>query len=119
MSEINNDAQNYDAKQAVEEIATGEQKAPSVNVEADYEASKQFSASELDKRGQGAEAAAAATAPEHELPQPEEPQHPAAVTGDPSDYREMAKDVGHKSEAGGNVTDDLVQKAIEKGQPAQ
>lgn len=118
MSEIDNDAQTYDAKQVTEEIATGEQQAPSVNVEADYEASKKFSASELDKRGQGAEAAAAATAPEHELPQPEEPQRSAAVTGDPSNYREMAKEVGHQSTSG-NVSDDLVQKAIEKGQPAQ
>jgi hypothetical protein len=118
MSEIDNE-QTYDAKQMTEEIAAGEQQSPKVNVEADYEASKKFSQSELDRRGEGAEAAAKATAPEHELPQPEEPKHAAPVTGDPADYREMAKDVGHQSEAGGKVSDDLVKQAIEKGQPAQ
>jgi hypothetical protein len=118
MSEIDNE-QTYDAKQMNEEIAAGEQQAPHANVEADYEASKKFSQSELDRRGEGAEAAAKATAPEHELPQPEEPQHSAPVTGDPADYRAMAKDVGHQSESGSNVTDDLVKRAIDKGQPAQ
>jgi len=84
--------QPYDAQQLIEEIAEGEQKAPSVNVEADYEASKAYSVSEIDQTGEGAEAAKAATAPQYELSQPEETQTEAQPTGDPADYIEMAKE---------------------------
>jgi len=38
-------------------------------------------------------------------------------TGNPDDYRSMARDVSSTTEAGANVSDDLVQKALEKGQP--
>lgn len=111
-------SQNYDAQQASEAIAQGEQKSPHVNVEADYEASKQFSVSEVDRTGEGAKAAEAATAPQREVPQPQKSSTEAKTTADPEDYREMAKDVVPGT-PGENVGDSLVQKAIEKGQPAQ
>jgi len=39
---------------------------PVIDVEADYEAAQQFSVSEVDRAGAGAEAAEAATAPQFE-----------------------------------------------------
>lgn len=42
-------ATTQDAELAAEEIASGEEKASNVNVEADYEASKQFSVSDVDR----------------------------------------------------------------------
>lgn len=112
------DSQNFDAKQAVEEIAAGEQKAPKVDVEADYEASKEYSVSDVDRSAQGAEEAAAATAPEHELHQPEATKTVAEPTGDPADYREMAQELRPEAANTGD-SHDLIQKAIEKGQPGQ
>ena len=112
------EGQNFDALQATEEIAAGEQKAPKVDVAADYEASKEYSVSDVDRSGQGAEAAAAATAPEHELHQPEETKIETEPTGDPADYREMAQDLRPEAANTGD-SHDLIQKAIEKGQPGQ
>lgn len=112
------EGQNFDALQATEEIAAGEQKAPKVNVEADYEASKEYSVSDVDRSGQGAAAAAAVTAPEHELHQPEETKTVAEATGDPADYRQMAQELRPEAANAGD-SHDLIQKAIEKGQPGQ
>ncbi len=117
MAEINTNAQSYDAKQAAEEIASGEQAAQKVNVSADYEASKEFSQSSIDKTGEGAKAAEAATAPEFEVPQAQEPKHNTAADSNPDDYREMAREVLHGETGSGNVDDDLVKKAIDLGQP--
>lgn len=116
----NSDAsQNFDAEQAKEAISAGDEKAPKVDVAADYEASKQFSVSDIDRTEAGKQAAEAATAPEHPLSEPEAPKVEAATTGDPQEYREMAKDVSTAPQGGAEVTDDLVQKAIEMGQPQQ
>lgn len=112
-------SQNFDAQQASEAIAAGEQKKPQVNVEADYEASKAFSVSDIDRTEAGADAAAAATAPQFEMSQPETSVTEAQPTGDPQDYLEMAKDVSHAPSGASNVTDALVEKALEKGQAAQ
>jgi hypothetical protein len=84
-------SQPYDAQQLVEEIAEGEQKAPKVNVDADYEASKAYSVSEIDKTGQGS--VDAATSPQLQVSKPEKTTVEAQFTGDPSDYLEMAKEV--------------------------
>lgn len=112
------EGQNFDAKQATEEIAAGEQKAPKVNVEADYEASKEYSVSDVDRSGQGAEAATKATAPEHELHTAAETKFEAEPTGDPGDFRGMAQDLRPEAANTGD-SHDLMQKAIEKGQPGQ
>lgn len=118
MSEIANNidtADNYDAQQMVEEVKTGERKAPEANVDADYEASKQFSVSNIDRTEEGAAAAEAATAPDFEVPSIEEPTLPADTTGNPDDYKKMAADANPNAQAAGNVSDDVVQKAFEKG----
>jgi hypothetical protein len=115
-----NPMQTYDAQQTAEEIEAGDRPATQVDVSADYEASKEFSISEVDRSGAGEKAAQAATAPDFAVSQPKETTPTKAEpTGDPSDYLDMAKEVGTSSAATGNVSDDLLKKAIEKGQAGQ
>ncbi len=119
MSEINTESNNiesFDAAQITESVEAGEQKLPKVDVSADYEASKEFSVSDIDRTSAGAEAAAAATAPKFAIPAPREIAMPADSSGNPADFLSMAKEV-NPAGAPGNVTDDLVQKAIELGTP--
>jgi len=98
MAAVTNDSneninQTYDAQVLTEEIAAGEEKAPKINVEADYEASKQYSQSEVDQTEMGAELAKAATAPQFEVTQADSPNPSAAPTGDPTEFLEMAKEI--------------------------
>jgi hypothetical protein len=86
-------APTQDAQLAAENIASGEEKAPTVDIEGDYEASKQFSVSDVDRSGEGAKAAEAATAPDLKVPEPEETKTESKPTGNPDDYMDMAKDV--------------------------
>ncbi len=109
-----NEAPTHDAQLAAENIVSGEEKAPKVDFEADYAAAQQFSVSEIDPTDAGV---AAATAPKFEIPQPEETKTEAQPTGNPDDYREIAQEIGNsRTQAVTNVSDDLVQKALEKGQ---
>lgn len=87
------ESQNFDAKQMAEDIQAGEQKAPHVDVEADYNASKEYSVSDIDRTGEGAQAAEKATAPGHAMPQTETNKSETPASSDPSDYRQMAQDV--------------------------
>lgn len=113
-----NEAPTHDAQLAAENIASGEEKAPNVDFDADYAAAQQFSVSEIDRTGQGAAAAEAATAPEQKVPQAKETTTQTQSTGNPDDYTELAKEVGNaKTDAVASVDDDLVEKALEKGQP--
>ena len=82
-----------EAKLAAENMVAGTEKVPEVDVAADYEASKQYSVSDIDKSGAGAESAATATAPQQEIPEAKERELIAEPTGNPDDYREMAKEV--------------------------
>jgi hypothetical protein len=61
---------NFDAEQLKEDIAEGEEKAPDVNVEADYNLAKAFSAPAAPSEEAG-----------------------TAVSGDPDNFRNMAKAV--------------------------
>lgn len=81
------DSQPEDAKQQVEEAEKDQDNEPkvSVNVSADYEASKKYSVSEVDKAG--GDPASTAQGPSTET------QLEAKATGNPEDYRSMAKDV--------------------------
>lgn len=111
-------APTHDAQLAADNIASGEEKTPSVDMEADYQAAQRLSVSEIDRTGEGAKAAQEATAPKHEVSEPQQTTTQAQPTGNPSDYVDMAKEVGGSRNQGGtNVTDDLVEKAKEKGQP--
>jgi hypothetical protein len=114
-----NEAPTHDAQLAAESIASGEEKAPKVDFDADYAAAQQFSVSEIDRTGEGAAAAEAATAPQYKTSKPEEIKtSQAQPTGNPDDYMELAKEVGNsKTEGVSNVSDELLQQALEKGQP--
>jgi hypothetical protein len=113
-----NEAPTHDAQLAAESIASGEEKAPKVDFDADYAAAQQFSVSEVDRTGEGTAAAEAATAPKYQISKPQETKTQTQSTGNPDDYLEFAKEVGNSTTEGvTNVSDDLVQKALEKGQP--
>ncbi|MBE9051082.1 hypothetical protein IQ243_11765 [Nostocales cyanobacterium LEGE 11386] len=112
-----NEASTHDAQLAAENMASGEEKAPKVDFDADYAAAQQFSVSEIDRTDEGKAAASAATAPKQAVPETEATKTEAQSTGNPNDYVEMAKEVGgSKNEAVTSVNDDLVQKALKKGQ---
>ncbi|MBD2292276.1 hypothetical protein H6G06_01950 [Anabaena sphaerica FACHB-251] len=114
-----NQATTHDAKLAAEQIVNGEEKAPKVDFEADYAAAQQFSVSEIDRTDEGSAAAEAATAPKYDIPEPEETQTQAQSTGNPDDYVEMAKEIGaSRDEAVTSISDDLVKKALKKGEAA-
>ncbi|GAA6620209.1 hypothetical protein [Scytonema sp. NUACC26] len=111
------EAPTQDAELAAENMASGEEKVPEVDLEADYQAAQKLSVSDIDRTGEGAKAAAEVTAPEHELHAPEETNTTAKQTGNPDDYVDMAKDVNaSKTESVTEVSDDLVKEALEKGQ---
>jgi hypothetical protein len=94
MSNINDEVnQTFDSQALAEDIAKGEEKKPKVNVEADYEASKAYSQSEIDQTGEGEKAAKAATDPKFNVPQTETSQSSADASSDPADYLEMAREV--------------------------
>ena len=112
-------APTQDAQLAAESMAAGEEETQSVDFDADYEASKEFSVSEVDRTGAGAEKAEAATAPQFKVSEPEETKPQAEPTGNPDDYRDIAKAASSKTEDVTNVSDDLVKKALEKGQSGQ
>jgi len=86
-------APTQDAQLAAENMISGQEKVPTVDTDADYEASKQYSVSDVDRTGEGAQAAEAATAPNFEVPKPEETKTETQSTGEPADYMEMAKDL--------------------------
>ena len=112
-----NEAPTHDAQLAAESIASGEEKAPNVDFDADYAKAQQFSVSEIDRTGEGATAAEAATAPKYQTSKPAETTTQAQSTGNPDDFLELAKEVGNSNTEGvTNVSDDLVQQALEKGE---
>lgn len=118
-SDLNPSDVSYDAKQAADEITSGDRAPSKVDVSSDYEASKEYSVSEVDRTGAGEKAAQAATAPDLKVPEPEETTSAAQPTGNPDDYLDMAKEVGAGAGATGNVSDDLVKKAIDLGKPGE
>ncbi len=110
-----NQATTQDAQLAAENMTEGKEKMPSIDVESDYAAAQQFSVSDIDRTDEGAEAANKATANNFATTTQSETKTENMSTGDPNDYMDMAKDVGATG-AVGNVDDDLMQKALEKGQ---
>lgn len=105
------EAPTHDAQLAAENIAAGEEKAPQVDFEADYAAAQKLSVSEIDRTGEGAKVAEAATAPKYEVPKPEETRLETQATGNPDDYADMAKDVaGSRNEGVASIDDELIKK---------
>ncbi|MCL1467255.1 hypothetical protein [Argonema galeatum] len=113
------EATTQDAQLVAENMVAGKEKMPEIDVNADYEASKAFSVSEIDRTGAGTQAAAEATAPKFQVGQAQETTYKAEATGNPNDFIDMARDVNPTSVGVGNVSDDLVKKALEKGKPGQ
>jgi hypothetical protein len=112
------EATTHEAQLAAENMASGEEKLQKVDFDADYAAAQQFSVSEIDRTPEGQAAAEAATASKFEVPEAEERKTEAQPTGNPDDFLDLAKEVGgSETEGVSNVTDDLVKKAIEMGQP--
>lgn len=103
----------YDAEEMKAAIAEGEEEAPaSVDVAADYEASKQMSTGVMDQQE-----AEKSVAPELRVKSADQVSIPTSSNQSP-DYTDMAKDINQAPAGAGNVTDDLVEKALEKGQAA-
>jgi hypothetical protein len=120
MSELNTENQTQDAQLAAEEIASGDRPAPKIDVAADYKAAQEFSTSSLDDTPEGQKAAEEATAPQFEVHSAEETEVTTSSldsTGDPNDFKNLAREVNPQAGTAGNVDDDLVQKALELGQP--
>ena len=112
-----NEASTQEAQLAAENIASGVEEAPTVDFDADYATAQQFSVSEVDRTGEGAAAAEAATAPQYQISKPVETTTKAQSTGNPDDFLELAKEVGNSENDGvTNVSDDLVEQALEKGE---
>jgi hypothetical protein len=113
------EAVTHEAQLAAENMATGVEQAPNVDIEGDYEASKAYSVSDVDRSQAGANAAESATASKFEISQPEETTSQAQPTGNPNEFRAMAKDVNSRTEEPSASSDDLVDKAIEMGKPGK
>jgi hypothetical protein len=111
-------ASTHDAQLLADNVAEGVEKAPKVDFDADYKLAKEMSVSPLDNTEAGQKAAEEAVAPMHKIPKPEETKVSANTTGNPDDYMSMANDISG-TEAVGNVDDDLVKRALEKGQPGE
>lgn len=87
------EAETHEAQLAAERMVSGEEKTQTVDVEADYEASKEYTVSDIDKTGAGAAAAEAVTSAARELPEPDDMKDSPDTTGNPADYLEMAREV--------------------------
>ena len=87
----------FDAKQVAEDIATGEQKKPKVNVEDDYERSKEFAVAEIDKTEAGSKAAQEATAPDRAIPEAKDiSPKPIESDANPESFLDMAREISPK-----------------------
>lgn len=89
---------NFDAERMVEEIKEGDEKMPHVDVASDYELSKQFAVSDIDRTEEGAKAAEEATSPELDMSKISSQSDAVHKTegfsdADPSAFLDMAKEV--------------------------
>jgi len=106
------DYQPDDAQRQAEDIAAGEEPAPQVDVSSDYETSKEYSVSEADKSGAGAEAAEAVSS-RPTMPGAEAAQLETESTGDPNQYRQMAQETNTGPTTQTESADKLMQKAMD------
>jgi hypothetical protein len=104
--------QNFDAELLKEAIAEGETKEATVDLGADYQAAQQMSQGAI-----GAAEAEAMVAPQFEVSSPEEVQIPSTSANSSLDYVDMAKEINPTAAGVENVTDALVEKALQMGQP--
>lgn len=114
-----NTAENYDAEEMKDAIEQGELQAPELSVEDDYEAAQKYSEGTLSPKE-----AEEAVAPQLEVSEAKDVKLTtdsslSQSSGDTADYRAMAKEVSHSSSGTGPVSDELLAKALEKGEAAQ
>ncbi|AFZ04441.1 hypothetical protein [Calothrix sp. PCC 6303] len=110
----------HDAELIAENIEEGIEKAPTVNLDADYDAAQQISTNRNAQTEQGIKELEASLAPKFQVPEPEQKEAQTQATGTPEDYMKMASEMSAVTEnSGGNVSDDLVKKALEMGKPGQ
>jgi hypothetical protein len=109
----------HDAELIAENIEEGIEKAPTVDFDADYETAQKLSENRNAQTQEGLKAIEETLAPNFKVPEPEEKEVGTQVTGNPDDYMKMASEMTSSSESTGNVTDDLVKKALEMGQPGE
>ncbi len=107
------ESQSFDAQLLAENIQAGEVKPTEIDVTADYEASKAFSG------GASASEAKNATSAKFRVSEPISPTVSSSTAkGDPQQFRSMAADLtANEPSVSEGVSDDLVKKALEKGQP--
>lgn len=106
--------QDYDAEEMKTAISEGEEQAPeSVNVSADYEASKQMSTGRMSQQE-----AEKSVAPDLRVKSADQVSVSTSSANQSPDYMDMARDVNPSGAGAGNVTDELVEKALEKGEAA-
>ncbi len=111
-----NTAQNFDAEELKGAIDQGELQVPELNVEDDYEAAQKYSESGLTS-----EEAESVVAPQFEVSAASEvtitPETSLSESsGDSAAYLDMAKQVSRVPSGTTAVTDELVAKALEKGE---
>jgi len=104
--------QNLDAEMLKEAIAEGDTKGLSVDVGADYAAAQEMSTGTV-----GVAEAEAIVAPDFEVSTPAEVAVPTMSASDQIDYTDMAKDINPTGAGAGNVTDELMEKALNLGKP--
>ncbi len=106
--------QDYDAEEMKAAIVEGEEESPeAVDVAADYEASKRMSTGVMDQQE-----AEKSVAPELRVKSADQVSVPTSSANQSPDYMNMARDINPAPSGAGNVTDDLVEKALEKGEAA-
>ena len=106
--------QDYDAEEMKAAIVEGEEQAPeSINVSADYEASKQMSTGHMSQQE-----AEKSVAPDLRVKSADQVSVSTSSANQSPDYVDMAREVNPPAAGAGNVTDDLVEKALGKGEAA-
>jgi hypothetical protein len=113
------EASTHDAQLIAENIEEGKEKSPSINLDADYQAAQQLSTNRNAQTEEGKKALEEKLAPKFQLNEPEKTEVETQVTGNPEDYLKMADEISLLPDAVGNVSDELMAKALKMGQSGQ
>jgi hypothetical protein len=118
--EINLDVEQttHDAQLIAANVEEGKEKAPQIDLDADYQAAQELSTNRNAQTEEGVKALEETLAPKFKVSEPKEEIRETQVTGNPEDYMKMADEISSLPDsAGGNVSDELVKKALEMGKP--
>lgn len=92
------EVQTHDAQLIAENIVAGEEKAPEVDFDADYDAAKAFSVGQLSRVDEEAAASDKGLNPQFQGFESSEPAPTLEQTSDPDGFRSMAKEVNPRIE---------------------